>query len=149
LLTENEFEDTGAKIIAKGIRSRGRLFEQKDISLQTDDKRSELDVRNNRRESMDLLHQIDLSSNMLSSSGALSLTRACVKAKLMKLRILKLSGNDEVSISCVHRLEAILHTGGIGSVEEMVYFGEQDEFEEGDDEEEIEEEEEEVEGEEE
>jgi hypothetical protein len=80
---------------------------------------------------------------MISSSGALALTRACLKAKLKKLRILKLSGNDEVSLSCVHRLEAILQTGGIGSVEELVYFGEQDEFEEGDDEEEIEEEEEE------
>jgi Ran GTPase-activating protein 1 len=137
-LQENEFEDKGAKIIAKGIRSRGRLFEQGDVSLQTDD-RNKLEFL----PIMDRFEQIDFSSNMISSSGALALTRACLKAKLKKLRILKLSGNDEVSLSCVHRLEAILQTGGIGSVEELVYFGEQDEFEEGDDEEEIEEEEEE------
>jgi len=148
MLQENEFEDNGAKLIAKALKLRSiggvGIFEAQ--QAEGEEEKRGLIQQVNTDELLQLgddhLEQIDLSSNMISSSGAIAVTRSCVSSKLKKLKALKFAGNDDVSLSCAHRISAILLAGGIGSVEEEVFIGELDEFEEAGEEEEEEEEEE-------
>ena len=151
MLQENELEDNGAKLISKALKLRGigggvGNFEAQQIEGE-EEKRGLIQHVNADELQLgdDHLEQIDLSSNMISSSGAIAVTRSCVSSKLKKLKALKFAGNDDISLSCAHRISAILLAGGIGSVEEEVFIGELDEFEETGEEEEEDEEEEEVE----
>lgn len=141
MLQENEFEDKGVKLIAKALKLRNSDGGSANVVSQQTDEEDE-DKRRLAQQNVDViqlvseedpLEHIDLSSNMISSSSAVAVTRSCVSSKLKKLKVLKLSGNDDVSLACAQRIGAILLAGGIGSIEEEVFIGELDEFEEGDD----------------